>query len=182
MNQSKLLLLVKRCFVHLILLVVVIFQLIACKKDREVAESYIYYEVNGIPYSKTSKTELTFQFGGMYIQTTGEEKPTPILYVNSPVLNITVQDYSEPIQPGTYSGKTWYSNGWTKEVRLSYKHTNNEIYQQNYNNPVALVHITSISREGATGTFNGKVELNTSEGLDTLRITNGEFSIYTYKN
>ena len=53
----------------------------SCKKDIliEVPISYLYYEVDGIPTEISSKTDLTFYFGGT-IQTISEEKPTSNLY------------------------------------------------------------------------------------------------------
>lgn len=158
----------------------IILLFLSCKKEEivEVPASYLYYELDGQPYSITSKTDLTFYFGGT-IQTVGEEQPTSNLYLKSPKLNITVRDHEAVIQPGTYSGKTYYPSGYTKEVIFDLIHTDNIGYQSDYVNPVTSVTIFNISRNGVKGTFNGHVVNNAM--MDTVYITNGEFAIYNYK-
>jgi hypothetical protein len=157
--------------------------LFSCKKEnkKEVTESYVTYEVNGKKYNYKSKTDLTFKFSGLYIQTPGKEKPTPHLHLKTPNLLIKVDNYKTPIEPGLYEGKTYNNEGWTREVFMSYMHTNDTTYQSAYHNPITETTINSISRSGVSGTFSGRVERITLVGLETLKITNGVFSIYTYE-
>jgi len=152
----------------------------SCKKDKteEVPISTLSYEIDGVPVNLSSQTDLTFNFAGA-IQTVGEETPTSILNLNSPALDITVRDHGTVIQPGTYSGKTYYSSGFTKEVSFDYIHSNDTLYQSSFINPITSVTITKISRNGVFGTFSGEVLKPSS--MDTLHITNGSFAIYNYQ-
>ncbi len=163
------------------LLLSVILLAYSCKKDEteEVPLSTFSYELDGVPVTLSSKTELTFSFGGMIIQTVGEETPSKILYIKSPLLDITVKDHEDVIQPGIYSGKTYYNSGYTKEVSFSYQHSSDTLYQSSFTNPITSVTITKISRSGVFGTFSGEVLKPGS--FDTVQITNGSFAIYTYQ-
>jgi hypothetical protein len=163
-------------FFHIFLSII----LFSCKKKEEkvITESFIYYELNGVPHTQKSKTDLTFTFAGK-IQTTGEEKPSNVLNLDAPKLRMIVRDHEAVIQYGTYSGKTYYSSGYTKEVFMTYMHNNDTLYQSSYTNPITEVQINNISRDGVVGTFS--CELIEPSYKDTLKITNGRFSIHTYK-
>lgn len=154
----------------------------SCKKDdtKKLKESYISFDINGIAHEFRSKTDLTFEFVG-FIQTTGKEKPTKHVHLNTPIF-IQIKDFEKPISIGTYSGKTYSSNGWTREVFMSYKAEKDSLaFQSNFASPMTEVIITSINREEITGTFSGILERQTLQGLDTIYITNGAFALYNYK-
>jgi hypothetical protein len=155
--------------------------LLSCKKEQkvEITESEIVYEMNGVPFQLKSKTDITFDFGGI-IQTTGSEKPTNRLVLRTPNLNIRVYDYTNetPISTGTYSSKTYDNDGNLKGVELYYTNDINEFYESAFAYPDTEVTITSISRNGVKGTFRGVFFHN----QDTLTFENGSFSIYTYHN
>jgi hypothetical protein len=158
---------------------IVIF-IASCKKDKkvEIPESEINYEIDGVPYQLKSKTEISFKFVGN-IQTTGNENPTNLLFIMVPNLVIKVKDFNNqtPIKQGTYSGKTFDSDGNEKGVEISYgKDSTN--YESSYNNPDTEVKIKAINNKGVYGTFRGLVIFN----FDTLRFENGMFDVKTYKN
>lgn len=150
----------------------------SCKKDKnEVETSVISYTLEGTPQSESSKTAITFTFGGA-IQTTGEEQPTDHLYLKSTKLNLTVHDHGSVIQTGTYTGKTYLPSGYTKEVIFNLTDQNGVGYTSSYTDPNTTITFTQVNRKGVKGTFSGDVISQTN---DTLHITNGSFQIYTYK-
>jgi hypothetical protein len=165
---------------RLLISLIIIILVSSCKKEKEVeiTESEINYEINGAPFQFKSKTDITFSFIGI-IQTTGQEKPTNWLFLNTPNMLIRVKDFTKttPINTGIYSGITYDSNGNIRGVELWYSNGIKN-YESSFINPDTEVKITSISRNGVKGTFRGTVISN----QDTLKFENGTFSIYSYKN
>jgi hypothetical protein len=152
--------------------------LMACKKEKVVQDSTMSFKVNGVEFNFTSKTDLTFRFGGMIIQTSGQEVPTPYLYIYSPKLDIIVQD-TTAIKPGVYEGIEMYSSGFTREVSLTYKASSDSVYYSPFSaqQRVSFTEIQRIDREGLKGKFSGVV---IHPNGYTLEISDGEFYIYTY--
>lgn len=159
------------------ILVTVSFLPFSCSKEEEVPDSYISFELDGVPIKQISKTDLTFAFEGS-IQTGGKEKPSPRLRLQTPKLTIYVIDHGVVIQRGLYQGITEYPDGYTREVRMSYLADNGELYQTPVQYHDSYTGITTISRSGVSGNFGGVL---ISPSHDSLRIEKGEFSFHTYQ-
>jgi len=151
---------------------------VSCKKDKkEVRESFITYKVNGEEKTYRSTESIRFYFGGLRITTPGKETPSDVLILKAPGIYIKVKDHVTPISPGPYFGKTYYSNGYTKEVFMSYRHETEGDFFPDYINPDTYTTIEEISRKGVKGTFKATLE---HHGKPDIVISEGRFEIYTY--
>jgi hypothetical protein len=164
-------------FITLLIPFLMLFALSCQKEPKEVKESMITFKVNGEEKTYRSKEAIRFIFAGLQITTPGKEKPNDVLDIKAPGIFIRVKDHATPISSGAYFGKTYYANGFTKEVYISYQHETEGDFLPDYVNPDTYAEIEEISREGVKGSFRATLK---HQGKPDIVITEGRFEIYTY--